>query len=323
MLALLFFCIALAAAYPTRGVCSGDCWTKDPSVIQRVSDGKFFRFGTGTGIPIITSDSIKGPWTSVGAVLPSGSEITVTGVDSTDIWAPDVHYADGTYYLYYVLSQIGTQNSEIGVATSTTLESGSWTDHGVVGIPDNSAYNRIDPAWISIDGQEYLNFGSFWEDIFQVPLANPLQVDSTAPYELAYNSSLNHREEGSYMFQNGDYYYLLISGGQAGDYTATTPPQGEEYRISVCRSSSGTGNFVDQDGTACTESGGTLLLSSHGQVYGPGGPGVLQDNDVGLVLYYHYYPLAKKQAGGSNSNADYLFSWNVLGWENGWPYVAS
>lgn len=86
MLAFFFFLIALAVAYPNRGPCTGDCWTKDPAVIQRKTDGKYFRFATGTGIPIITSDSIKGPWTQVGKALPNGSKIKVDGVDSTNIW---------------------------------------------------------------------------------------------------------------------------------------------------------------------------------------------------------------------------------------------
>jgi arabinan endo-1,5-alpha-L-arabinosidase len=146
--------------------------------------------------------------------------------------------------MYYVVSKLGTQTSEIGVATSTTMEPGSWTDHGVIGLPASSAYNRIDPNWITIDGKEYLQFGSYWEDLFQVELASPLQVSSASPHQLAYNASLNHREEASFMFQHGDYYYLLFSGGLAGSYTATDPPAGEEYRIHMCRSTSGTGDFV-------------------------------------------------------------------------------
>jgi arabinan endo-1,5-alpha-L-arabinosidase len=155
-----------------------------------------------------------------------------------------VHYADGTYYMYYVVSILGTQTSEIGVATSTTLEPGSWTDHGVIGLPANSAYNRIDPNWITIDGRQYLQFGSYWNDLYQVELASPLQVSSAAPHQLAYNASLNHREEASFMFQHGNYYYLLFSGGIADSYTATYPAAGEEYRIHMCRSTSGTGGFV-------------------------------------------------------------------------------
>lgn len=173
--------------------------------------------------------------------------------------------------MYYVLSKTGTQHSEIGVATSKTMEPGSWTDHGVVGLPYNDAYNRIDPNWIMIDGKNYLNFGSYWNNIYQVEMESPLHVGSAVPHQLSFNETLNHREEGSFMFKHDDYYYLLYSGGIAGRYTATYPKEGEEYRISVCRSKSGTGGFVDQNGVSCLHTGGTLLLASHGEVYGPGG----------------------------------------------------
>jgi hypothetical protein len=55
-------------------------------MIQRVSDGKYFRFATGTGVNIHTSPSVKGPWTDVGSALPDGSNIHIDGVDSKDIW---------------------------------------------------------------------------------------------------------------------------------------------------------------------------------------------------------------------------------------------
>jgi hypothetical protein len=55
-------------------------------MIQRVSDGKYFRFATGTGVNTHTSPSVKGPWTDVGAALPDGSNIHIDGVDSKDIW---------------------------------------------------------------------------------------------------------------------------------------------------------------------------------------------------------------------------------------------
>ena len=174
--------------------------------------------------------------------------------------------------MYYVISTSGTRNSEIGVASSKDMEPGSWTDHGPIGIPANSAYNKIDPNWISIGGKPYLQFGSFWNDIHQIEMQSPLKVGSGAPYQLSFNETLNHREEGAFMFQYGDFYYLLYSSGIAGQYTADCPAPGEEYAIQVCRSHTGTGDFVDKNGVDCRKTGGTLLLASHGQVYGPGGP---------------------------------------------------
>ncbi|KAJ5948862.1 hypothetical protein N7454_002169 [Penicillium verhagenii] len=311
-----------ATTYPPPGFCLGNCWTHDPAMIQRESDDMYFRFSTGTGINTMASPSLEGPWDDLGPALPGGSIIMLDGADSDDIWAPDLHYADGTYYMYYVVSKLGTQTSQVGVATSETMEPGSWTDHGVIGIPANNNYNRIDPNWITIDGKQYLQFGSYWDDLYQVEISGPLTVGSATPHQLAFNASLNHREEASFMFYHEDYYYLLFSGGIAGSYTATYPAQGEEYRIHMCRSTSGTGDFYDMSGIPCLDSGGTILLQSHDQIYAPGGQGVLNDKDLGPVLYYQYYPLSIKEAGG-DGDAGFRYGWNPLGWANGWPYVKS
>jgi arabinan endo-1,5-alpha-L-arabinosidase len=118
------------------------------------------------------------------------------------------------------------------------------------------------------------------------------------------------------MFYYDGYYYLLWSHGICCDYENVKPAAGAEYRIMMGRSTSATGGFVDTNGVEVTNSGGTILLESHGVVYGPGGQGVLNDPDLGMVLYYHY---ADTNVG--LADADYLFGWNVLTWSNGWPVV--
>ena len=90
MLAILFLFVALALSYPTRGPCTGDCWTHDPAMLQRHSDGKYFRFATANGVNIMTSDSIRGPWKDVGAALPNGSNIKMDGVNSLEIWVREL-----------------------------------------------------------------------------------------------------------------------------------------------------------------------------------------------------------------------------------------
>lgn len=98
MLALLFLSIAaLANASPARmasaaiaysdpGDCIGNCWTHDPSMIQRQLDGMYFRFSTGNGVNTMMSPLLEGPWVDVGAALPEGSKIHLDGVNSMDIW---------------------------------------------------------------------------------------------------------------------------------------------------------------------------------------------------------------------------------------------
>lgn len=93
-----------------------------------------------------TAPDIVGPWTYQGAALPDGSSIDLTGND--DLWAPSVHLIGSTYYLYYSVSSFGSQDSAIGLARSTTMDVGTWTDVGSTGIKSSSSksYNAIGKA---------------------------------------------------------------------------------------------------------------------------------------------------------------------------------
>jgi arabinan endo-1,5-alpha-L-arabinosidase len=50
-------------AYSEPEACSGYCWAHNPAIIQRASDGTYFKFNTRTGIQYSTASSIAGPWT--------------------------------------------------------------------------------------------------------------------------------------------------------------------------------------------------------------------------------------------------------------------
>lgn len=246
-----------------------------------------------------------------------------------------------TYYMYYAISSFGSQVSSIGYATSTTMEVGSWTDHGATGVASSagSAYNAIDPSvFTDASGAYHMTFGSFWHDIYQVSMASPPTKPSGSSVNVAYNPSTDHAEEGSFVYYRGTtgYYYLFYSAGACCGYDTDKPATGLEYSIRVCRSTSVSGPFVDASGVSCTAGGGTIVLASHGVVYGPGGQGVLVDSTYGgAVLYYHYgssLPLFYYGRGGSFvltlrladtsiglADADYQFGWNALSWSTDWP----
>lgn len=52
------------------------------------------------------------------------------------LWAPDIHYREGKYHLYYSVSAWMNFNSSIGYATNTTLDRNDpkykWIDEGQV-----------------------------------------------------------------------------------------------------------------------------------------------------------------------------------------------
>ncbi|OTA99443.1 glycoside hydrolase family 43 protein [Hypoxylon sp. CI-4A] len=308
---------AAVLGYSNPEACSGTCVnTHDPSIIRR-SDGTYFRFSTGGKIAVHTAPDITGPWTYQGAALPDGSSIPLEGND--DLWAPDVSLVGDTYYLYYSVSSFGVQDSAIGVATSSSLDVGTWTDLGATGIASSAGkpYNAIDPNLINVDGTYLISFGSFWDDIYQVKMGStPSKVASgSSSAQIAFDS-VKTDEEGAFMYKNGDYYYLFFSKGKCCGYDASRPAAGDEYKIRVCRSTSATGGFVDAAGTACTRSGGTVVLETHDNVYGPGGQGVYNDPTHGPILYYHYVDITIGYADGQKQ-----FGWNTIDFSSGWPVV--
>lgn len=182
----------IVSGYANPGACSGTCTnTHDPSIIRR-DDGTYFRFSTGNKIAIHTAPALTGPWTYKCAMLPSGSSINLAG--NQDLWAPDVSKVGSQYYVYYSVSSFGVQNSAIGLATSTTMDCNSFTDHGSAGVTSKtgSAYNSIDAQLFADGSSYYLNFGSFWNDIYQVPMKSNPTGTSGSSVQLAFDPSGTH-----------------------------------------------------------------------------------------------------------------------------------
>jgi arabinan endo-1,5-alpha-L-arabinosidase len=300
---------------PCMGVCNN---TQDPSVIQRGSDGTWFRFSTASRVAIHSAPTEFGPWEYEGTAIPQGFPFDLLNL--FDGWSPDVSKVGDTYYLYYSVSLSNTRYSEVRLATSKDLDAGTWVDLGAMGVMSGpgSNYNAIDATLhTDIRNRHWLTFGSFWDNIFNVELPDPPTTYSNAPLNhLVMNKTESHAIEGAYLFPWEDYYYLFFSSGICCDYDITFPSPGSEYKIMVCRSEDANGPFVDASGTSCLDSGGTLVLKSHGFVYGPGGQSVYLIPGIGPVIYYHY---ADTRVG--YGTYEKLLGMNFLNFSTGWPVV--
>ncbi|KAJ5970770.1 uncharacterized protein N7479_000688 [Penicillium vulpinum] len=307
----------------------GNIPAHDPNIIFH--DEHYYLFKGGIHIPIFKSDNISGPWEKLGTVL-SGDSIIPKGNQSRP-WAPTTIEKNGTFYCYYTLSARGSRNSAVGVATTTSLDGSPWTDHGVVintgkgvgaGVWPYTITNAID-ASVIVDGdsgQTYLNYGSFWHDIWQVPLADDLLSvkDARKPdaVQLTYIPRAKSKpEEGSWVSFRQGFYYAWFSHGKCCNFKAGFPARGREYSIRVGRSRSVRGPFVDKKGRLLLQGGGTVVYgSNHGVVYAPGGLGVLAGNNDSAsdILYYHYL---NTSIGFGHGQAQ--LGWNYLDYEDGWP----
>jgi arabinan endo-1,5-alpha-L-arabinosidase len=268
--------------------------------------------------------------TAAGDINPDfswwASENTTGGNGRTDIWAPSVLFANGIYYQYYSIPiytnpAVAGSNSGpeavIALATSTH-PNGPWTDAGKIvsscGTTSGctTTFNAIDPApFIDSTGKWWLSFGSYSDGI------HILQLDPTTGLRLASNmaqpviAARGAGEEGSFIFPftvNGTlyyYYFAPIDACCAG--TSST------YRIIAGRSTSPTGPFLDRGGLDLVNGGGTLVLSSHDHIFGPGGQSVMLAGTQ-PVLVYHYYD--------GNANGTPTLGLNNLFFDSaGWPYI--
>lgn len=292
-------------SYPGPGPVRGDIGVHDPAVVKTPSGG-YLVVHTGDNIAIKTSTD-RTTFRNAGQVFPGGAPWTTTYTGgSRNLWAPDITYRNGQYWLYYSASTFGSNRSAIFLATSPTGASGSWTNQGlVIESRTSDNFNAIDPNLVIDDsGRWWLSFGSFWSGIKLVEL-NP----STGKRADSAIRSIAGRGGGAIeaptIVKHGAYYYLWVSFDRCCQGAAST------YRVMVGRSTSVTGPYTDRNGTPMTSGGGTQVLAGHGSIHGPGHQAVFTDADA-EVLVYHYYA----------DNGAARLGINLLGYDTaGWPFV--
>ena len=298
------------SSYPDPGRVTGDILVHDPTIVK-ATNGSYLVVHTGNNLPIKTStDRVN--FRNAGAVWPNGASWTTPyTAGGRSLWAPDISYRNGQYFLYYSASTFGSRRSAIFLATSPTGGSGTWTHQGlIIETNDSSNYNAIDPnLFVDPQGQWWLTFGSFWSGIKLIRLdaaTGRRSTTDTVVRSLATRpSSVDGAIEAPTLHRRGDFYYLFASFDRCCQGAQST------YRIMVGRSTSVTGPFVDRNGVAMTAGGGTQILAGHGSIHGPGHQAVLTDTG-GDVLVYHYY---------ADDNSARL-GINLLGWDAaGWPFV--
>ncbi|GAB4086621.1 arabinan endo-1,5-alpha-L-arabinosidase [Myceligenerans cantabricum] len=293
-----------AAAYPGPGVVTGDTFAHDPEVIKK-PDGTYLLAFTANGVGLKTS-SDRTRWNDVGAAFPNGTPWAdrYTG-GARNLWAPELRYANGRYYLWYSASSFGSNRSAIFLATSPSGASGSWTDRGVViesGTSDD--FNAIDPAVTEDEnGTWWMSFGSFWSGLKMIRLDASTGLRSGSDLHSIASRGGGAIEAPTIHHRDG-YYYLFVSFDRCCQGADST------YRVMVGRSTSVTGPYVDRNGTSMMSGGGTEILASQGSVHGPGHQTVLADSDADAIFYHYYRDDGVAQLGI-----------NLLRYDNGWPTV--
>ena len=283
---------------------SGDLSFHDPSLLGNVgfSTGNENTTSNPQGIRVHTSSGgVGGSWSTVGTIAVAA---WAKNYNIKNVWAPDIVKNGSTYYLYYAASQFGTNNSGIGVATSTNPGNpGSWVDHGSAILTSNGKdYNAIDPNVFNDNGTYWMAFGSFFSGIKLVKMSSMTSVTGTV-YTLATRPGVQYNPlEAPSIVKHNNYYYLLMAWDFCCEGTSST------YNTRVGRATSITGPYLVRSGKRLDQGGGTLLLGNSGNQIGPGGADIV---DGTSNLAYHYY--------GAGDGGRWKLGVKALSWVSDWP----
>lgn len=243
-------------------------------------------------------------WAKVGNVFSSTPAWITQSLGRTppNIWAPDVDYFNGEYHLYYGASVWGTADAVMGLATSSSPE-GPWVDQGMV----TDVNYPIDPDVIrGEDGALYVSWGSWTGGAsWMHALDETTGKLSTTDVDL---TKVAVGVEGVSIVRDGDYFYMFGSKGTCCSGVNST------YYTSIARSTSVTGPYVDQNGVAMNDGGGTRILSGYGTKIAAGGGDVFADGDQ-LKFAYHYYD--------GSANGRETLDIRPLSFSDGWPVFGS
>ena len=302
--------LALLLVSPLTAL-DGDTGMHDPSTVV-VHEGKFYAYGTGSGLPISISDD-GWTWRRAGTLMQAlpggrpGQDVIARGGNNT--WAPDVIRSGDKYFVYY--SAPGTQpKSAIGLLVGKTLDPNSpnykWEDGGPVvwsdGVEDS---NAIDPGVFRdpTNGSLWLTYGSYFGYIRLVEL-NPKTGTRLYPERKPINVAVNG--EASIMIFRDGWYYLLVTHGSC------CAGANSSYNIRMGRARKVTGPFIDNIGIDMLQGGGKLFLGSGGRYVGPGHFGLLDLGDGVQKFSCHYE--ADLDRGGTS-----VLDIRPLLWRDGWP----
>jgi len=321
-------CFAVAQELKT------DISVHDPVMIRQ--DSTYYVFSTGWGIGVWSSKD-RLHWKQekpVFAQAPQWAADSIPGFRN-HIWAPDISYYNGMYYLYYAVSAFGKNTSCIGLAINKTLNPAdsafNWIDKGVIieSRPGKDNWNAIDPNLIvDKDGTPYLAFGSFWEGLKIVRLKKDrLSIDedqnkliTLASRQKDPNAKTNlpsvdgnpadaggNAIEAPFIFRKGACFYLFASI----DYCCKGPKS--TYKMIVGRSKNLLGPYVDENNIPMQHGGGTIVLAGDKNWYGVGHNAVCDFDGTDYLIFHGY---------DANDKGISKLRIEKISWKKGWPVVA-
>ena len=247
-----------------------------------------------------------------------------TGWNSTNVWAPELHFIDGRWYIYYTAGRSGPPyiHQRSGVLRSTGADpQGTYEDLGRLDT-GGEIDTRDDDVWAidltvgELDGQRYAVW-SGWEanavtdrtsqHLYIATMSDPVTISSrrvklSSPVESWERGTELDLQEGPTFLRNGQHVFLIYS---------TRESWLPDYRLGQLRLTSATADPMVPANWTKT---GPVFSAANG-VYGPGHASYTTSPD-GAEQWIMYHAKINTAPNWDRRIRTQKFTWNADGSPN-------
>lgn len=283
----------------------------DPWVIQK-DDWYYVTHTTGKNLRLyrtkkmsdLRAAEVKTVWTP-----------PATGMNSKQIWAPELHFLEGKWYFYYAADDGLNENHRMWVLENSAADpfSGQWVDRGELELPGDK--------W-AIDGTAFEHNGSLyylwsgWEgdvngrqDIYISKLADPATAEgnrvllSKPEHDWEKAGGTPTINEAPQFLRTEDKLFIIYSA--SGCWT-------DDYKLGML-SAPATSDPMDPN--AWTKHSEPIFEKNiSGQAFGPGHNSFFKSPDgTEDWILYHANPQPGQGCGGNRSPRMQKFTWTADG----------
>ena len=284
----------------------------DPWIIRH--GGYYYYTNTmGKNLTLWKSKTLEGVNDAPGAVVWTPP---ATGPNSTQIWAPELHFLAGKWYLYYTASdkaKAGDDTRYVFVLENASADptTGTWVDKGRV----NTKHSGLDGTVFEHGGQRYFVYSAYvgLQSVLAIaPMKNPWTLDAVREITIATPTLAWEKGGGRQILEGPE--FLAGKKGQLFLVYSASACWDDNYSLGMLTAQPGADPLLAASWVKSPEP--VFHPSAENGVWGTGHNGFTASPDGRESwLIYHAKAAADGKCEGRSSRAQ-RFTWNADGTPN-------